>query len=179
MASPRKPAVGGTEKSAVLSGNGAVARPTRAPADYDLLPDLIGYNLRRAQLAVFQHFARSMAQSMGAGRISPGEFGVLALIEANSGINQTALAVAVGADRSTMVPILDRLQKRGLIERHPVPGDRRAHALALGEVGRRRMEEFRSTVRAHEANIAADMSAGERALLIDLLGRLRKAAETA
>ena len=50
-----------------------------------------------------------MAEAMGADRVSPGEFGVLVLIEANSGINQTALAAAVGADRSTMVPILDRL----------------------------------------------------------------------
>ena len=77
------------------------------------------------------------------------------------------------------MPILDRLEKRGLIERRPVPGDRRAHALALGEVGRRRMEEFRATVREHETRIADGMSASERATLLDLLRRLRKAAETA
>lgn len=155
------------------------ARPQRPPADYGLLPELAGYGLRRTQLAVFQHFARTMHEAMGADRISPGEFGVLVLIEANAGINQTALAEAVGADRSTMVPILDRLEKRGLIERRAVPGDRRAYALALGEVGRRRMEEFRATVRAHEQRIAASLSAAERATLLDLLDRLRKAAETA
>lgn len=155
------------------------AKPARQPAEYDLLPELIGYGLRRAQLAVFQHFARSMSDAMGGDRVSPGEFGVLVLVDANPGINQTALAEAVGADRSTMVPILDRLEKRGLIERRPVPGDRRAHALALGEVGRRRMEEFRATVREHETRIADGMSASERATLLDLLRRLRKAAETA
>ncbi len=154
-------------------------RPQRPPADYDLLPELVGYGLRRAQLAVFQHFARSMSEALGGDRVSPGEFGVLVLIEANAGINQTALAEAVGADRSTMVPILDRLEKRGLIERRAVPGDRRAYALALGEVGRRRMEEFRATVREHERRIATSMSAAERATLLDLLDRLRRAAETA
>lgn len=178
MTAPRKPASGTPAKPAIRARKPA-AKAAREPADYDLLPDLIGYGLRRAQLAVFQHFARSMSQAMGGDRVSPGEFGVLVLIEANAGINQTALAEAVGADRSTMVPILDRLEKRGLIERRAVPGDRRAHALALGETGRTRMEEFRATVREHEKKIAAGMSTSERALLIDLLGRLRKASETA
>ncbi len=179
MATLRKPSAGGSPKTRKTATAGPAKKPDRAPAAYDLLPELVGYGLRRTQLAVFQHFARSMAEAMGSDRVSPGEFGVLVLIEANSGINQTALAAAVGADRSTMVPILDRLEKRGLIERRKVPGDRRAHALALGDVGRKRMAEFRATVRAHEARIAAGMSASERALLIDLLGRLRKAAETA
>lgn len=179
MATLRKASAGGSQKASENRAPRPAAKPARAPADYDLLPELVGYGLRRAQLAVFQHFARAMAETMGADRVSPGEFGVLALIEANSGINQTSLATAVGADRSTMVPILDRLEKRGLIERRKVPGDRRAHALALGDVGRKRMAEFRATVRAHEARITAGMSADERALLIDLLGRLRKAAETA
>jgi DNA-binding MarR family transcriptional regulator len=120
-----------------------------------------------------------MGHAMGTDRISPGEFGVLVLIDANPNINQTALAEAVGADRSTMVPILDRLERRGLIERRPVPGDRRAHALALGEVGRKRMDEFRATVREHEKRIGEGLSAAERATLLDLLRRLRKAAETA
>ena len=178
MPSQRKPAQT-LSKVAPQPARKSASKPVRGPAEYDLLPELIGYGLRRAQLSVFQHFARTMAEAMGGDRVSPGEFGVLVLVEANPGINQTALAEAVGADRSTMVPILDRLEKRGLIERRPVPGDRRAHALALGEVGRKRMEEFRATVREHEKRIGGGMSASERATLIDLLGRLRKAAETA
>lgn len=178
MTASRKPAASPVAKPLARPRKPA-AKTTREPADYDLLPGLVGYGLRRAQLAVFQHFARSMSQAPGGDRVSPGEFGVLVLIEANAGINQTALAEAVGADRSTMVPILDRLEKRGLIERRPVPGDRRAHALALGETGRKRMDEFRATVREHEKKIGAGMSASERAMLIELLGRLRKAAETA
>lgn len=179
MSASRKPMTSPASLRAPLRARKPAARPQRQPADYDLLPELVGYGLRRAQLAVFQHFARSMNETLGGERVSPGEFGVLVLIEANAGINQTALAEAVGADRSTMVPILDRLEKRGLIERRAVPGDRRAYALALGEVGRRRMEEFRATVREHERRIAASMSAAERATLLDLLDRLRRAAETA
>ena len=145
--------------------------------DYTLLPNLVGYRLRRAQLAVFQHFARTMQARLGRDRLSPGEFGVLSLIEANPGLSQTALAAAIGTDRSTMVPILDRLEIRALVERRAVPGDRRRHALALGEQGRKLLAKFRDAVLAHEQRITADLSPAERELLLSLLERLRGQAE--
>lgn len=160
----------------------APAKPQPAEAglvDYDLLPGLVGYALRKTQLSVFQHFARAMAAADELPRVSPGEFGVLALIAANAGISQTRLAQAVGADRSTMVPILDRLERRGLIERQKVPGDRRTHALTLGPVGRARFAEYRAVILDHERRIADGLSTAERALLIQLLQRLRKAADQA
>lgn len=148
-----------------------------ATIDFTLLPSLVGYRLRRAQLAVFQHFARTMQARLGRERLSPGEFGVLSLIDANPGLSQTALAAAIGTDRSTMVPILDRLERRGLIERRIVPGDRRRHALALGEQGRKLLAKFREAVLAHEQRIAADLSPAERELLLSLLERLRQQAD--
>lgn len=147
------------------------------PVDYDLLLDLVGYALRRTQLAVFQHFARAMTSRAGTDRVSPGEFGVLVLVEANPGINQTSLAKAVGADRSTMVPIIDRLERRGLLERQAMPGDRRAHALRLAKSGLDRMRRFRQTVVEHEQQLATGLTAAERQLLLDLLRRLRQAGE--
>lgn len=148
-----------------------------AAIDFTLLPSLVGYRLRRAQLAVFQHFARTMQARLGRERLSPGEFGVLSLIDANPGLSQTALAAAIGTDRSTMVPILDRLERRGLVERRTVPGDRRRHALALGEQGRKLLARFREAVLAHEQRIAADLSPAERELLLSLLERLRQQAD--
>ncbi len=157
----------------------AASKANGAAVDYDLLQTLLGYALRRSQLAVFQHFAQSMSARASDDRVSPGEFGVLVLVEANPGINQTSLANAVGADRSTMVPIIDRLEKRGLLERQAMPGDRRAHALRLAKSGKERMQRFRATVIEHEAKIGGDLSAAERAVLLDLLRRLRRASETA
>ena len=40
--------------------------------DFDLLPGLIGYNLRKAQTAVFQDFSVSLQDC----DITPGQFGV-------------------------------------------------------------------------------------------------------
>lgn len=171
-ATPLKP----RKASAAAAGRASPGAADPA-VDYTLLPSLVGYRLRRAQLAVFQHFARTMQARLGRERLSPGEFGVLSLIEANPGLSQTALAAAIGTDRSTMVPILDRLERRGLVERRAVPLDRRRHALALGEQGRKLLAKFREAVLGHEQRIAAGLSHAERELLLSLLERLRRQAD--
>ena len=86
----------------------------RGGDDLDLgpLPGLLGYQLRLAQLAVFRDFERS-AGGLG---VSPGRFGLLALVEANPGVSQSRLAHAVGLDRSTMVAVLDQLEGRELVD---------------------------------------------------------------
>jgi len=176
MTEPASPAAK-PRKSRVKKPEAAKTAPGLPAVDYTLLPSLVGYRLRRAQLAVFQHFAHTMQARLGRDRLSPGEFGVLNLIDANPGLSQTALAAAIGTDRSTMVPILDRLERRGLIERRAVPGDRRRHALALGEHGGKLLGKFREAVLAHEQRIAADLSPAERELLLSLLERLRRQAD--
>ncbi|NQV58890.1 MAG: MarR family transcriptional regulator [Alphaproteobacteria bacterium] len=138
--------------------------------DYDLLPGLIGYNLRRAQTAVFQNFSESLKDC----NITPGQFGVLVLIQANSGLNQTRLGNALGIDRSTVVGVIDRLEKRGLVERTPVPADRRSYALCLSDQGAALLRHARSLVEAHERRIAQDLSPAEQKQLKALLARLSR-----
>ena len=78
--------------------------------DEGILPELLGYHLRRAQLAVFADFARSMTGI----DLTPGQFGVLARIAANPGLSQSALGRAVGIERSSVVAVIDRLDMHGL-----------------------------------------------------------------
>lgn len=138
-----------------------------APA-YGLLPDLIGYHLRRAQLAVYQDFSTAMDGA----ELTPGQFGVLALIDANPGLSQTRLGEILGIDRSTVVGVIDKLETRGLVERAAHPQDRRAHALQLSPAGVKRFNELARRVRGHENRIARRLTAAERALLIGLLQRV-------
>lgn len=49
---------------------------------------------------------------------------------------QAALAEAIGADKTRIIPTLDELQGHGYIERMPDPDDRRARLLAITEAGR-------------------------------------------
>ena len=142
--------------------------------DRGVLPTLLGYALRRTQSAVFADFAATLAQADEA--LTPGEFGLLVLVERNAGLSQIVLARALGIDRSTLVPILDRLQARGLLLRNASPTDGRTHALALTQGGRKALAKFAQLVRRHEKRIAGSLSTAETRALIDLLERVRAAA---
>lgn len=152
----------------------APRKPTGRPAapGFGVLPELVGYHLRRAQKAVFGHFSDSLAD-LG---LSPGQFGVLTLIDANRGLSQSALAGILGIERSTMVAVIDGLQKAGWVERKPSATDRRSYALRLTTDGAALLKRAGPEVARHEHAIGAGLSEAEKAQLIDLLSRVADAA---
>lgn len=132
------------------------------------LADLLGYQLRKAQVAAYQNFAEVLESQ----DISPGQVGVLLLVRANPGVNQTRVGNALGIDRSTLVAVIDRLEGRRLIARTPSPRDRRSHALMLTPAGKSYLETMLPRLREHERQIAAGLSGEERRSLIALLGKV-------
>ena len=134
----------------------------------DLLPELLGYQIRRAQLMVFQNFA----QSLRGYEVTPTQFAVMVLIEANNGLSQRALSAAVGTDQSSLVSLLDRLQSRGWIERRRSERDRRYHVLSLSATGQQRLSEIKERVRRQDAALTSALSDGERTELMRLLGQI-------
>jgi len=82
--------------------------------DLGPLPELIGYVLRRAQLAVFQDFFGAFAPF----DVRPAQFSVLTIIERNPGLTQSQVAEALGIKRTNFVGMLDELEKRGLAREH-------------------------------------------------------------
>lgn len=139
--------------------------------DLGILPELLGYQLRRAQVTVFQHFA----SSLGDQNITPGQVGLLVLVSRNPGISQTALARAVGVERSTLGEAVDRLLKRRLLLRKPAPQDRRSYALRLSPSGEKFLDAVVPRLMRHEDEVAAGLSPEERKTLIALLRRLAEA----
>ena len=152
------------------------AKVSAGNLDRGLLPSLLGYALRRTQSAVFSDFAATFSTAGAA--LTPGEFGLLVLVERNAGLSQMALARALGIDRSTLVPILDRLQARGLLVRRRSPTDGRTHALALTPAGDKALVRFTGLVRAHEKRIASRLSTAETRMLIGLLEKVRAGARS-
>lgn len=138
------------------------------PAAFGLLPDLLGYHLRRAQLAMFRDFAATIDGA----DVTPGQFGVLALIDANAGLSPTHLARILGIGRATMAGVIDQLERRGFVERAARPNDRRSHALSLSRAGAARFHRLARQVQRHERRMARRLSARERTALIALLQRL-------
>jgi len=136
--------------------------------NFGLLSGLVGYQLRRAQVAVFQHFGAAFAGL----ELTPGQLGALLLIDANPGLSQSALGGALGVDRSTVVPLIDRLEARGLVIRAPSPRDRRSHALRLSPAGTQLLARAAAQVREHENVIAHRLSDAERRTLVALLAKI-------
>jgi DNA-binding MarR family transcriptional regulator len=129
------------------------------------LPALIGYRLRLAQQAVFRDFGKSVSA------IPPGRVGILLLIDANPGVTQSRLALAVGLDRSTMVGVLHALEARALVERRR-GDDRRTNGLWLTRGGHALVASLKRRIRVHERRVAARLTAQERAQLLALLEKL-------
>jgi DNA-binding MarR family transcriptional regulator len=119
-------------------------------------------------MRVFQDFAAAMA----ALALTPGQLGALLMIEANQGLSQSQLGAALGIDRSSVVPLLDRLQAMGLIHRTAHASDRRTHALELTDAGTAMIRRLLPLLEAHERRIAGALSAGERQTLMKLLDRI-------
>jgi DNA-binding MarR family transcriptional regulator len=137
--------------------------------DFDELPTYVGYQVRRAQAKIFSEFEATLKDF----DFTPGSFGVLTLIRANPGITQVTLAAAFGVDKSTMSPVIFRLEKRGLIRREVLPSDRRCHALFFQQAGEATYLAARNKVRAFEESVAARLSKPEQRELARLLVKLQ------
>jgi DNA-binding MarR family transcriptional regulator len=130
---------------------------------------IIGYQLRRAQLAVFQDFIETFAKM----KLRPAEFSVLALIARKPGQKQTEIAEQLGIKRANFVALMDGLEQRGLAERRKAQGDKRSHSLHLTPEGVRFAAKMIATWNTHEQRLI-DRLGGveERDALLRLLDRL-------
>jgi DNA-binding MarR family transcriptional regulator len=137
--------------------------------DFDELPSYVGYQVRRTQAKIFSEFETTLKDF----DFTPGSFGVLTLIRANPGITQVTLAAAFGVDKSTMSPVIFRLEKRGLIEREILSSDRRCHALFFDQAGEQTFLAAREKIRFFEENVAARLSKPEQRELARLLAKLQ------
>lgn len=136
--------------------------------DYGPLDHWVGFNLRMAQAAAFQAFAR-LAEEVGS---RPGRFATLMLIGRNPGISQTALSRANGRDKSTLTPVLNDLEKRGLIRRQRTREDQRVYRLTLTPDGRRLLRQLVACARRHERNLDRIIGVGAQAAFVRILKRI-------
>jgi DNA-binding MarR family transcriptional regulator len=150
-----------------VRGN-AARREGDVPFALGPLGDLLGYNIRIAQLHAFETFGPCVDDT----ELSPTLAGMLLLIDANPGIKQTDIAAALRVDRSTMVRLVDRCEERKLVKRAPSSVDRRITTPALTARGRTYLAAMLPKISHHEAAIAARLTATERGTLLRLLRRL-------
>lgn len=157
-------------KTTVPSATQGTAEPSSDQAGIDLGPlqDLLGYRLRRAQLAVFQDFLTAMKDF----DLRPAQFSVLTIIDKNPGLKQSRVSEALGINRANFVALLDELEQRKLARRAPAPDDRRSNALYLTPKGETFLKDaYRRLLSHHEKRVDA-LLGPDKAQLLALLERL-------
>jgi DNA-binding MarR family transcriptional regulator len=75
---------------------------------------------------------------------------------------QGVLAEEIGVDKTRIIPTLDDLQVRGLIERRPDPADRRARLLTLTPEGARLRDAVQAAIQAKEEVLLGRLGAADR-----------------
>ena len=156
MADPKRPA------------KVATAAPAIDEVDTRYLESLIGYNARRAALAVIEVFLERLAVY----GLRPVDFSVLSLITHNPGITSRQLCTTLRILPPNLVGMINSLEKRELVVRRPHPRDGRAMGLHLTGAGQKLMRDAERTAAALEAEVTGRLSAAEAKTLIRLLKKI-------
>jgi DNA-binding MarR family transcriptional regulator len=134
--------------------------------EFGPLSEYVGYALRRAQLKVFGEFIDALAEL----DLRPAHFSVLTVVDANPGVLQSSACAALGIQKANFVPLLDNLQRRGLLAR--VARDGRANGLHLTDDGKRLLARARRLHDRLERRLTRHLPPLERKRLIAALNRL-------
>ncbi|MBN8290975.1 MarR family transcriptional regulator [Rhodobacter sp. NTK016B] len=143
--------------------------PVEAPLKLQAaLEPSINFRLRMAQILAYKSFEAVTPDHSGAARY----LGLLSIVCENPGMPQHRLAEAVGLQRSSLVPILDRMEKNGVLERRAVDGDRRANAVWATPHGEAIVADLSDKANLVEEQTLAGFSDEEIVLLREMLDRV-------
>jgi DNA-binding MarR family transcriptional regulator len=136
--------------------------------DLGPLDSHVGYLLRRAQLAVFADILPSLAEH----DVSPADYAVLTVIDRNPGAGQSQVAETLGIQKTNFVPLIRRMEARGLVLRTPSARDRRSVALTLTPQGNALLADLHAAAQAHIERVRSHLGSAEYDSLLEPLQRL-------
>ena len=132
------------------------------------LEDQPGYYIRRLQQIAVAIFLEE-TQAHG---ITPVQYAALTAAQRQPGLDQRTLASTIGFDTSTIGGVIDRLERRGLIERERSSTDGRAQHIRTTPAGAKLIEAAIEQAKAGERQLLASLSEAERAILVELLHKV-------
>lgn len=143
--------------------------PAHAPAlKLGELRNLVGYQVRRAH----SHMRRDYLQTVGNLGFRPGQVSILVLIIENPGIFQIELSRELEIDKATVVSLIDRLEKDGLVTRQRSTEDRRNQALFATREGIKMAKTLLEKTEQHEARYRSQFTAAELKQFLEYLQRI-------
>ncbi len=128
----------------------------------------VGFLLRRAH----QRHAALFQEAMAPLDLTPTQFNALVRVVELGAVGQNQLGRLAAMDPATVQGVARRLEERGLVQRRPDPDDRRATVLRPTQAGLDLAQAAADIGRAVTEATLAPLSAGERAAVVRLLGKL-------
>ena len=98
--------------------------------------------------------------------------GVLNLLADEGALSQHEIGSMLNIDRTTMVELIDELEKAGIMRREANPRDRRSHLIRLTAEGRAKQRRAMKAFDDAADEFFSPLNAGERQALAGMLRRL-------
>ena len=147
----------------------SAAAPALKPAKGDYaLEDQVGFHLRRAH----QRATMIFNDVMGRFDITPTQFAALAKIDDEGAISQNHLGRLTAMDPSTILGVVGRLQRQGLVHLRSTPGDARLTLIELTLDGQKRVADMKAVAADVSKRTMVALDPDEAKTLNELLARI-------
>jgi len=133
----------------------------------------VGHLIRRSQ-----QIHTLMWNSEVSDEVTSPQISVLVALAKNPGVDQRTLGEAVSLDRSTAADVIERLMKRGFLERTRDPKDRRRNVLRLTTNGMDLLNAIGPRSEAMNEHLISVLPPEDQAALIQLLRKFVDAAQS-
>jgi MarR family transcriptional regulator, lower aerobic nicotinate degradation pathway regulator len=100
---------------------------------------------------------------------TPVQSSVMQVLQAEPGMDQIALAQAIGIDRTTASSVLTRLEGRGIVRREADPADRRNKCAFLTPAGAAMLQEMQASIEAAHRDLVKPLPPAAREQFLEQL----------
>jgi len=133
-----------------------------------ILSDSSGFLFRLATSTIHQMASESL-EDLG---ISPQKYGILCVISCEGPLTQQQVGDRMKVDRTSIVMLVDSLEKLGAVVRGANPLDRRVHCLSITPMGRQLLIRAGRRLNAAQARFLEPLSKSEWTELKRILAKL-------
>lgn len=137
--------------------------------------EFIGYQVYTTQRAL----ARSLDATLASFGLTSGQWNALNQLDEHGSMTQKELADRLDKEPATITRRLDRMAKKGLIERSPDPRDRRANIISITPEAESLLSEVEPAVIARAEQISEGISDEDLHVFIDVLSKVKDNANRA
>ena len=130
---------------------------------------IVGYRVAQASVSTLAAFADAAGAACG---LRPGEFTTLLLVKHNPDVTPSRLAKALAVTAPNVTNWINQLEERGLVRRLLGTRDKRNQHLRVTPEGSKLAHQAVAAILAAEQQAWPELTAAERAMLVELLHKI-------